>query len=89
MLALLALGACGSHESSTNEAASLPQGSEHVTLDPGRLQHPSIDNPYLPFAVGSKWVYREVEDGVLSACVVTVTPTHEANRNRRPRARGA
>src|SRR3954451_15622012 len=71
-LALLALGACGS-DSSKPKAASLPQGGEKVKLDPADFST-TIDNPYLPFAVGSKWVYREVEDGVVQRVVVTATP---------------
>src|SRR3954451_5696556 len=69
-LALLALGACGS-DSSKPKAASLPEGGEKVKLDPADFST-TIDNPYLPFPVGSKWVYREVEDGVVQRVVVTV-----------------
>jgi hypothetical protein len=53
-LAVLALGACGSHDSARFST--------------------KIDNPYLPFAVGSKWVYREVEDGEVKRDEVTVLP---------------
>ena len=70
-LALLALGGCGSD--SEHRPAALPQGGERVELDPGDFTT-RIDNPYLPFAVGSKWVYREVEDGVTQRVVVTVLP---------------
>jgi hypothetical protein len=71
-LALLALSACGSDNSSKPKTAALPQGGEKVKLDPADFST-SIDNPYLPFAVGSKWVYREVEDGVVQRVVVTAT----------------
>jgi hypothetical protein len=37
---------------------ALPQGGEPVTLDPSGFTGP-IDNPYLPMAPGSTWVYRE------------------------------
>jgi hypothetical protein len=69
-LALLALGACGSD--SKKETSGLPKGSERVKLDPADFTT-RIDNPYLPFAVGNRWVYREVEDGVVQRVVVTVT----------------
>ncbi len=42
-------------------SAGLPQGSEPADLDPADFST-EIDNPYLPFAVGSRWVYRETED---------------------------
>ena len=42
--------------------AELPQGSEPVDLDPSEFTT-TIDNPYLPFAVGSRWVYAETEAG--------------------------
>ena len=44
-----------------------------MKLDPADFST-RIDNPYLPFAVGNKWVYREVEDGVVQKIVVTATP---------------
>jgi hypothetical protein len=70
-LALFALGACGSDDPK-EKTASLPQGGERVTLDPKDFTT-RIDNPYLPFAVGNRWVYREVEDGAVQRVVVTVT----------------
>jgi hypothetical protein len=72
-LALLALGACGSDSGSKQSSGELPKGGEAVKLDPADFST-RIDNPYLPFAVGSKWTYREVEDGVVQKVVVTVTP---------------
>jgi hypothetical protein len=39
---------------------NMPQGSDPVTLDPADFVA-VIDNPYLPMAPGSKWVYREVD----------------------------
>jgi hypothetical protein len=63
-LALLALGACGSDEQKPKSKSG---------MDPANFST-RIDNPYLPFAVGNRWVYREVEDGVVQKVVVTVTP---------------
>ena len=40
---------------------SLPQGSDHVELDPAEFTT-EIDNPYFPLAPGSHWVYREVDN---------------------------
>ena len=53
-------------------SAGLPQGSEHVTLDPSEFTA-EIDNPYWPMAPGSRWVYREAEDDTVQKVVVTVT----------------
>ncbi len=76
-LSLLAFTACGEGSSSGTAAATsgaevpgtvpgtgagLPQGSEPANLDPAEFST-KIDNPYLPFAVGSRWVYAETEDG--------------------------
>jgi hypothetical protein len=57
-----------------SETSALPQGPEHVELDPGSFTT-EIDNPYWPMAVGSRWVYRETEPGgAEQRVVVTVTP---------------
>jgi hypothetical protein len=73
-LALLALGGCGSGSKKTSDrVSSLPKGSEPVELDPANFTT-HVDNPYLPMAVGNRWVYREVEGGVTQRVVVTVTP---------------
>ncbi|HWT23142.1 MAG TPA: hypothetical protein VN213_06520 [Solirubrobacteraceae bacterium] len=37
---------------------NLPQGAEPVRLDPADFTA-TIDNPYLPLAVGARWSYRE------------------------------
>lgn len=51
----------------------LPQGSEHVTLDPADFTT-DITNPYWPMQPGTRWVYRETEpDGTRSRIVVRVT----------------
>jgi hypothetical protein len=57
----------GDEESVTS--AGLPQGSEPANLDPAEFTT-EIDNPYLPLAVGSRWVYSETEDGTPDAKVV-------------------
>lgn len=51
----------------------LPQGDEHVDLDPGDFTT-RIDNPYWPMKPGSRWVYRETDTtGAVQKAVVTVT----------------
>lgn len=52
---------------------ALPQGDEPVTLDPADFVE-RIDNPYLPFLPGSRWVYRETDtEGGRQRVKVTVT----------------
>ena len=53
--------------------AGLPRGGEAVRLDPADFTT-RIDNPYLPMAPGSRWVYRDVEGGEVHRVVITVTP---------------
>jgi hypothetical protein len=68
--ALAALTLAGAGVAFTND---LPQGSEHVTLDP-RDFTTRIDNPYWPMRPGTTWVYRETSpDGVVQKVVVRVT----------------
>jgi hypothetical protein len=43
-----------------------------VTIDPAEFTS-NIDNPYLPLAPGSRWVYSEHEDGASQRVVVTAT----------------
>ena len=75
-IAALGLAACGDDEDSSSDdasAAGLPQGSEHVELDPADFTT-EIDNPLWPMAVGSRWVYRETDsEGTVQKVVVTVT----------------
>jgi len=52
--------------------SDLPQGSEHVSIDPSEFTT-DIDNAYWPMAPGSRWVYSEEEDGASQRVVVTVT----------------
>jgi hypothetical protein len=80
----LALAACGGDDSSASSdaaAGGLPQGSEHVELDPATFTT-EIDNPYWPMAVGSRWVYRETDpEGTRQKVVVTVTNRTKAIAN--------
>jgi hypothetical protein len=69
--AALALGVGGPVAASSG--ASLPRGSEPVTLDPADFTT-RIDNPFWPMRPGSRWVYRETApDGTRQRVVVTVT----------------
>ena len=72
----LALAGCGDDEepaTADDPASALPQGAEHVELDPSEFTT-EIDNPYWPMAVGSRWVYRETDsEGTEQKVVVTVT----------------
>src|SRR3954454_9380842 len=57
----------------TAAAAPIPQGHEHVTLDPAEFTT-RIDNPYWPMRVGTRWISRESEPGEpFHRIVVTVT----------------
>ena len=68
-LVVLAAG-CGGEG---DEQAALPRGSEPVELDAADFVD-RIDNPYLPFARGSRWVYRETDgEGNEQRVEVTVT----------------
>jgi hypothetical protein len=53
---VLAAAGCGG-----SGATALPQGAEPVELDPAEFTS-EIDNPWLPFRVGARWVYRETDD---------------------------
>ena len=85
-LALLGLSACGDDDTgSTATAASdgrdpsadLPQGDEPVELDPAEMSA-DIDHPYWPMEPGTRWTYREDEDGeVLEVVVIATDQTKE------------
>jgi len=75
------LAACGDTDGDATPAAGspagadrgLPQGSEPVTLDPADFTT-TIDNPYWPMKVGSRWEYRETDTrGTREKVVVEVT----------------
>ena len=74
VLAALALTACGEDEKKSEPAAStLPQGAEHVEIDPADFTT-EIDNPYWPMTPGTRWTYRETdEEGTELKVVVEVT----------------
>jgi hypothetical protein len=75
-----ALAACGD-DGDASATASLPQGSEPVTLDPAELKT-EIDNPWWPMRPGSRWVYRETDsEGTEQKVVVTVTDRTKAIAN--------
>ena len=76
-LSALAAAGCGgdgdgARDPADRPQADLPTGGEPYELDPDRFST-RIDNPYWPMAVGSRWVYREVEGGEVQRVVVTVT----------------
>jgi hypothetical protein len=74
VLGALAAG-CGGNDTAarTTPPGVLPQGAEKVRLDPGNFTT-KIDNPYMPLAPGSVWVYSETNpDGPPERDVITVT----------------
>jgi hypothetical protein len=71
-IAVLALAACGDGGSKSSSSTTLPQGTTPVKLDPADFTT-NIDNPYWPMRPGSRWVYREVENGEAQRVDVTVT----------------
>ena len=71
----IGLTACGGDDEgngSSGGGSSLPTGSEPAKLDPAEFTT-EITNPYWPMAVGSKWVYREVDPEGDLRVEVTVT----------------
>ena len=77
-IGVIAILACScaqreARDADTTQEAGLPQGGEHVELDPGDFTT-DIDNPWWPMAVGSTWVYRETDsEGAEQRVEVTVT----------------
>jgi hypothetical protein len=69
--AVLFVAACGG-ESKSSSSSPLPTGSEPAKLDPADFTT-DIDNPYWPMSPGSRWVYREVENGEVQRVTVVVT----------------
>jgi hypothetical protein len=76
LLLAAATTACGGDSKSSSKetpTSTLPQGGEHVKLDPADFTT-TIDNPYWPMAVGNRWVYREIDtDGSRKRVEVAVT----------------
>jgi hypothetical protein len=62
----------GGTSTASSTPSGLPQGSEHVAIDPAEFTT-NIDNTYWPMVPGSRWVYSEEEDGARQRVVVTVT----------------
>ena len=70
LVAAAGLVACGADDDPNR---GLPQGSEPVTLKPADFTT-SIDNPYFPMSVGTRWEYRETDTaGGREKVVVRVT----------------
>jgi hypothetical protein len=69
--AVVLLAACGGG-SKSSAGAQLPTGSEPAKVDPADFTT-DIDNAYWPMSPGSRWVYREVENGDVQRVTVTVT----------------
>jgi hypothetical protein len=69
--AVVLLAACGGGAKSS-AGSQLPTGSEPAKLDPADFTT-EIDNAYWPMSPGSRWVYREVENGDVQRVTVTVT----------------
>jgi hypothetical protein len=71
----LSLTACGGDSSggaAASSAASLPQGSDTVTLDPADFTV-HVTNPYWPMTPGDRWVYEERDEkGTITNDEVTV-----------------
>jgi hypothetical protein len=92
LLALALLAACGGDDNSTSgttPAGSTTAGSTSATpvIDPGDGGHyapeidpanfvAGIDNPYMPWVAGSRWVFRGEADGEPERTVVAVTNRH-------------
>ncbi len=79
LVAVLGVVACGGenggaeNRASRSSASTLPQGGEHVDLDPADFTT-AIDNPYLPMTPGDRRVYRVTDpEGTNERAVVTVT----------------
>jgi hypothetical protein len=81
----VALAACGDDDSSSTSAgSSTTEATAEPVIDPGDGgdYHPDIDpanfvtgvdNPYLPFNPGARWVYDGTDDGDNEHIEVTVT----------------
>jgi hypothetical protein len=67
IVAVTVTAACGG-----SDGSAFPQGAEPVEIDPAEFTS-EIDNPWLPFRAGSRWVYRETDqEGAEQRVVVTV-----------------
>ena len=58
--ALVALAATAALAGCSGSGSGLPQGADAVELDPADFIS-EITNPWLPYATGASWVYRETD----------------------------
>ncbi|GAA1059172.1 hypothetical protein [Agromyces bracchium] len=72
------LAGCTAGGGTDASSVALPQGDEHVELDPAEFS-PDIDHPYWPMTPGTQWEYRELdgEGGELRIVVTVTTETRE------------
>ena len=67
LVIVAALAGCGG-----SGGDALPQGGEAVELDPADFTS-EIDNPWMPFRTGARWVYRETDqEGAVQRVEVSV-----------------
>ncbi len=72
-LAIVVLAGSGNSEGSGKNNSGLPQGGEHVALNPADFTT-KIDNRYWPMRAGSRWVYSETDTtGSNQKVVIKVT----------------
>ncbi|WP_438854310.1 hypothetical protein [Agromyces sp. M3QZ16-3] len=74
----LLVSACTAGGTTDASSGTLPQGDEHVELDPGEFSA-DIDHPYWPMVPGTQWEYRELdgEGGEFRVVVTVTTDTRE------------
>ena len=60
-LLAMALAGCTGTAPAVDRPAALPTGSQPVTLDPADFTA-DITHPYWPMTVGTRWIYREVDE---------------------------
>jgi hypothetical protein len=93
LISLVLFAACGGNDESTSSSTSTGSstaGSTPATpvIDPGEGGHyapeidpanfvTGIDNPYMPWVPGSRWVFRGEADGEPERTVVVVTDRHK------------
>jgi hypothetical protein len=78
-VSLLAAACGGNDDDGTTASAAggdrLPQGSEPVDLDPERFSA-DVTNRYWPMEPGTRWTYREIDEGkTLDVVVIVSTET--------------
>jgi hypothetical protein len=77
-LLVLALAGCTNpphtDQPTTDRPAALPTGNQPVALDPANFTA-DITHPYWPMRAGTRWTYREVDDGRTLTTTVIATGT--------------